>query len=128
MEFLLQELWVRLEAPAHRVRVSDAEADRAFNLSKRESFESERDFRDFLEKSKMTEADARFQIRSNELYLKLRRHATKRARSDTGKRRLADRFERRLRRKWRMRTACGLRHRSAECGHTVPAHPLPEGP
>jgi hypothetical protein len=126
MGFLLLEVWTRLEAREHGIEMTDAEADRVFRRAKRESFESEREFRDYLEKSQMTEADARFQIRFIELESRLRRHAIRRARSIAGERRLSDRFDRRLRRKWRLRTACGERHRSRDCGYTVRTDPLPE--
>jgi hypothetical protein len=123
MEFLLTEMWVRLEAPEHGVTVTDAEADRAFERAVRESFEHRSDFRDFLERSKMSEADARFQIRFNELSSKLTRHAGRRAKTAVGRQRLGDRFHRRLRLKWRARTGCAARYRARGCGHLVPVEP-----
>ena len=128
MQFLLLELWVRLEAREHGIGVTRAEAARAFALAKRQTFPSDRDFRDFLRTSNMTEADARFQVRFNELYAKLSRHVINRAKTDDGMALLAERFDRALRRKWRSRTACHERYRSTDCGHIVRTDPLPAPP
>lgn len=125
MRYLLLAVWVRLEAAEHGVGVTDAEADRAFARTKRESFDGERGYRAFLKRSGMTDADARAQSRFNSEETKLRRHVTRRARTQAGRRRLEKRYARVLQRKWRAQTVCGKRYKAGECSRLVATLPAP---
>jgi hypothetical protein len=128
MNLLIVDLWVRFEASEHDVVLSDRQADRAFEKVKRLSFATEQAFRAFLRHSKMTEDDARFQVRFSTLQRMLQEHAVRRARTDAGRQRLAARFAGELRRKWRARTACGLRYQAPERRHVVATQPTMTAP
>ncbi|MDP2712967.1 MAG: peptidyl-prolyl cis-trans isomerase [Solirubrobacteraceae bacterium] len=75
MQFLVLEKWVDGEADDQGVRISAAEADKDFEDAKKQSFPEEKDFQEFLKTSGMTLADAKFQVRFNTVYRKLREKA-----------------------------------------------------
>ncbi|HWI08038.1 MAG TPA: peptidyl-prolyl cis-trans isomerase [Solirubrobacteraceae bacterium] len=77
MQFLILEKWVNGEAEDQGVKVSAAEADKEFNEAKKQSFPQEKDFQEFLKQSGMTVNDAKFQVRFNTVYTKLREKAVK---------------------------------------------------
>jgi foldase protein PrsA len=77
MQFLILEKWVTGEAEDQGVSVADAEAEKQFQTAKKQSFPKEKDFQDFLRQSGMTLADAKFQVRFNTVYTKLREKAVK---------------------------------------------------
>jgi foldase protein PrsA len=77
MQFLILEKWVTGEAEDQGVSVSAATADKEFETAKKQSFPKEKDFQDFLKQSGMTLADAKFQVRFNTVYRKLREKAVK---------------------------------------------------
>ncbi len=79
MQFLILEKWVTGEAADQGVRVSAAESDKQFATAKKQSFPAEKDFQDFLKQSGMTLGDAKFQVRFNTIYTKLREKAVKNA-------------------------------------------------
>ncbi|HEV2059433.1 MAG TPA: peptidyl-prolyl cis-trans isomerase [Solirubrobacteraceae bacterium] len=85
MQFLILEKWVTGEAEDQGVNVTAAEAEKAFEEAKKQSFPKESDFREFLEQSGMTLADAKFQVRFNTIYTKLREKAVKGANKVTDK-------------------------------------------
>ena len=85
MQFLILEKWVTGEAADQGVRVSAAEADKQFATAKKQSFPEEKDFQDFLKQSGMTLSDAKFQVRFNTIYTKLREKAVKNADKVTDK-------------------------------------------
>ncbi len=85
MQFLILEKWVSGEADDQGVRVSAAEADKQFATAKKQSFPAEKDFQDFLKQSGMTLGDAKFQVRFNTIYTKLREKAVKNAEKVTDK-------------------------------------------
>ena len=85
MQFLILEKWVSGEADDQGVNVSAAEADKEFETAKKQSFPKEKDFQDFLKSSGMTLADAKFQVRFNTVYTKLREKAVKGADKVTDK-------------------------------------------
>jgi foldase protein PrsA len=72
MQFLILERWVAHEAAERGVALEAGELDAAFRQAKRDSFPRDSDFREFLRQSRMTTADARFQVAFNRLYFKLR--------------------------------------------------------
>ncbi len=85
MQFLILEKWVTGEAADQGVKVSATEADKQFETAKKQSFPKEADFKDFLEQSGMTLSDAKFQVRFNTIYTKLREKAVKNADKVTDK-------------------------------------------
>jgi foldase protein PrsA len=85
MQFLILEKWVNGEAEDQGVKVSAKESDKEFNEAKKQSFPQEKDFQDFLRQSGMTVADAKFQVRFNTVYTKLREKAVKNAAKVTDK-------------------------------------------
>lgn len=92
MQFLILEKWVTGEAQDQGVSVSTAEADKEFEEAKKQSFPKEADFQDFLKQSGMSLADAKFQVRFNTVYRKLREKAVKGADKVTTKA-IADFYE-----------------------------------
>lgn len=85
MQFLILEKWVTGEAEDQGVKVSASEADKQFATAKKQSFPKEKDFQDFLKQSGMTLSDAKFQVRFNTIYTKLREKAVKNADKVTDK-------------------------------------------
>jgi len=83
MQFLILEKWVTNEADDQGVNVSAKEAETQFQTAKKQSFPKEKDFNDFLKNNGMTLADARFQVRFNTVYTKLREEAVKKAKKVT---------------------------------------------
>ncbi len=85
MQFLILEKWVTGEADDQGVNVTTAQADKEFETTKKASFPKEADFQTFLKGSGMTLADAKFQVRFNTVYTKLREKAVKNADKVTDK-------------------------------------------
>jgi foldase protein PrsA len=79
MQFLILEKWVNGESEDQGVKVSDKEADKQFETAKKQSFPKEKDFQAFLKDSGMSLTDAKFQVRFNTVYTKLREKAVKNA-------------------------------------------------
>ncbi len=79
MQFLILQKWVTGEADDQGLKVSDKEAAKQFETAKKQSFPKEKDFQDFLKQSGMTLQDAKFQVRFNTVYTKLREKAVKNA-------------------------------------------------
>jgi foldase protein PrsA len=85
MQFLILQKWVDGEASDQGVNVSDKEAEAAYKKAVKGSFPKAADFQKFLTSSGMTAADARFQVRFNTVYDKLRKKAVKNADKVTDK-------------------------------------------
>jgi parvulin-like peptidyl-prolyl isomerase len=85
MQFLILEKWVNGEAADQGIKVTAKEADKEFAEAKKTSFPKESDFQDFLKQSGMTLNDAKFQVRFNTVYKKLREKAVKGAAKITDK-------------------------------------------
>jgi foldase protein PrsA len=85
MQFLILQKWVAGEASDQGVKVSDKDAEKAFQTARKQSFPKPADFQRFLESSGMTIGDARFQVRFNTVYTKLREKAVKNAAKVTDK-------------------------------------------
>jgi foldase protein PrsA len=79
MQFLILQKWVAGEAKSQGVKVSDKTADADFQKARKQSFPKESDFQKFLKNSGMTIDDAKFQVRFNTVYTKLREKAVKNA-------------------------------------------------
>ncbi|MEA2129775.1 MAG: foldase protein PrsA, partial [Solirubrobacteraceae bacterium] len=85
MQFLILTRWVDGEASDQGVKVSDKEEKSAYDKAVKSSFPKPADFEKFLKTSGMTPADARFQVRFNTVYTKLREKAVKNAGKVTDK-------------------------------------------
>ncbi len=85
MQFLILEKWVTGEASDQGVNVTGAAAEKKFATAKKQSFPKESDFQDFLKQSGMTLSDAKFQVRFDTVYTKLRQKAVKNADKVTDK-------------------------------------------
>jgi foldase protein PrsA len=85
MQFLILDKWVTGEASSQGVKVSDKEADKQFEIAKKQSFPKEADFQKFLKTNGMSLADAKFQVHFNTVYTKLREKAVKGAAKVTDK-------------------------------------------
>jgi foldase protein PrsA len=86
MQFLILEKWVTGEAEDQGVEMSAAEVDKEFQKARKQSdLEKESDFQNFLKQSGMTLNDAKFQVRFNTVYTKLRQKAVKGATKITDK-------------------------------------------
>jgi foldase protein PrsA len=77
MQFLILQKWVSGEASDEGVKVSDKAAEKEFQVQRKRSFPKDADFQKFLKSSGMTIGDARFQVRFNTVYTKLREKAVK---------------------------------------------------
>lgn len=73
MGTLIQNVWIEKEAEEQDVSVSDAEVRRQFELTKRQSFESDRAYERFLSTSGMTEDDVMERVRVQALAAALTR-------------------------------------------------------
>jgi foldase protein PrsA len=85
MQFLILTRWVDGEASDQGVKVSDKDEKAAYDKAVKSSFPKPADFEKFLKSSGMTPADARFQVRFNTVYTKLREKAVKNADKVTDK-------------------------------------------
>jgi foldase protein PrsA len=83
MQFLILEKWVAGEAKNEGVSVSDKTAEADFQKARKASFPKAADFQTFLKSSGMTIGDARFQVKFNTVYTKLREKAVKNAKKVT---------------------------------------------
>lgn len=77
MNFLIQADWVRGEAKAQNVSVSDSEVQKQFRQTKQQAFPKEKDFESFLKSSGMTMDDILFRVRLDALSNKLRQKVIK---------------------------------------------------
>jgi foldase protein PrsA len=75
LEFLILTKWVDGEAANQGVKVSDKAAEADFQKARKQSFPKDADFQNFLKQSGMTIGDARFQVRFDSVYRKLRTKA-----------------------------------------------------
>jgi foldase protein PrsA len=85
MQFLILEKWINGEADSQGVKLSAKEADKQFEAEKKRSFPKEKDFQQFLKTNGMSLSDAKFQVRFNSIYTKLREKAVKLAPKVTDK-------------------------------------------
>jgi foldase protein PrsA len=85
LQFLISSEWIQGEAAEQGVKVSDAEVDKQFDKTKKQSFPKEADFAKFLQTSGMTLEDLKFRVRLNALSDALRKKITE------GKDKVADR-------------------------------------
>ncbi len=72
LQFLISSQWIQGEAGSRNVKVTDAEVNKQFASTKKQSFPKDADYRKFLSSSGMTEADLLFRVRLDTLSNKLR--------------------------------------------------------
>jgi foldase protein PrsA len=77
MQFLVSSEWINGEAKDQDVKITDAEVQKQFAQTKKQSFPKEKDFQTFLKNSGMTQADLLFRVRLDSLSTKLRTKITK---------------------------------------------------
>jgi foldase protein PrsA len=75
LEFLILTKWVDGEAANQGIKVSAKTAEADFQKARKQSFPKDADFQNFLKQASMTIGDARFQVRFNTVYGKLRKKA-----------------------------------------------------
>jgi parvulin-like peptidyl-prolyl isomerase len=75
LEFLILTKWVDGEAANQGIKVSAKTAEADFQKARKQSFPKDADFQNFLKQAAMTIGDARFQVRFNTVYGKLRKKA-----------------------------------------------------
>jgi SurA N-terminal domain len=83
MLYLLHRAWTGQEAAARGIVVKPAQVRRAFERQKREAFPDERDYRRFLRRSGMTEADVLERLEFDILQRRLMRTVTANVRAVT---------------------------------------------
>jgi|tagenome__1003787_1003787.scaffolds.fasta_scaffold20893448_2 foldase protein PrsA len=77
LQFLISAQWIVGEADDQGVKVTDAEVDKQFDTTKKQSFPKEADFQKFLKSSGMQLDDLKFRVRVQALSDKLRTKVTK---------------------------------------------------
>jgi foldase protein PrsA len=77
MSFLISSKWIEGEADDQGIKVTDAEVQKQFDKTKKQTFHKESDFQKFLTNSGMTLDDLKFRVRLQTLSDKLRAKVTK---------------------------------------------------
>jgi foldase protein PrsA len=77
LQFLISAQWIVGEAEDQGVKVTDAEVEKQFETTKKQSFPKEADFQKFLKSSGMGLADLKFRVKVQALSDKLRTKVTK---------------------------------------------------
>ena len=77
MQFLISAQWIEGEAADEGIKVSDADVNKRFQQTKKQSFPKEADYQKFLKQSGMTQADILFRVRLDALSTKIRDKVTK---------------------------------------------------
>lgn len=77
LQFLISAHWIQGEASDQSVKVTDAEVNKQFQQTKKQSFPKQTDYAKFLKDSGMTQDDILFRVRLDTLSNKLRQKVTK---------------------------------------------------
>jgi foldase protein PrsA len=77
MQFLISAQWIQNEAADQDIKATDAEVQKQFQTTKKQSFPKETDFKKFLASSGMTMQDLLYRVRIDTLSNKLREKVTK---------------------------------------------------
>jgi foldase protein PrsA len=77
LQFLISAAWVQGESKDQGIKVTDKQVSQRFAQLKKQSFQKEKDFQNFLTSSGMTLSDLLFRVRNNLLSDKLREKITK---------------------------------------------------
>jgi foldase protein PrsA len=83
MQFLIQAEWVQQEAEQQDIKISDKEIERALEDQKKQAFGSDKQYKEFLTSSGMTEQDVLFRVELSQLQQKLTEKVTKDAKKVT---------------------------------------------
>jgi foldase protein PrsA len=81
MQFLIQGEWVQQEAEARGVKVKPAELEKALEDQKKQVFPNDKQYKQFLKTSGMTEQDVLFRVKLNELQQRLTQKVTEDAKN-----------------------------------------------
>lgn len=73
MQFLVQSAWVRQEAAARGIAVARREVRRQLRSQRRQAFDTDREYRRFLRRSGMTEADLLYRVKVDLLQTRITR-------------------------------------------------------
>jgi foldase protein PrsA len=76
MQFLIQAEWVQQEASDQGIKVTDKEIKKSFEDQKKQAFPTDKQYKDFLKSSGMTEDDILFRVRLDQLQQKLTQKVT----------------------------------------------------
>ena len=85
MQFLIQGEWVQQEAEQRGVKVKEAELQKALEDQKKQVFPNDKQYKQFLKTSGMTEEDVLFRVKLNELQQRLTQKVTEDAKKVTDK-------------------------------------------
>ncbi|MDX6648137.1 MAG: foldase protein PrsA [Solirubrobacteraceae bacterium] len=77
LQFLIQAQWIQGEASDQGVKVSDQEIAKSFARQKKQSFPTEKGYRDFLKSSGMSQDDINLRVKLDLLSTKIRTKVTK---------------------------------------------------
>src|SRR3954463_2226204 len=77
LQFLISAHWIQGEASDQDVKVTDAEVNKQFQQTKKQSFPKDKDYAKFLKDSGMTQDDILFRVKLDTLSNKLREKVTK---------------------------------------------------
>jgi foldase protein PrsA len=77
LQFLVSSQWIIGESKDQGIKVSDADVNKQFETTKKQSFPKEADFKKFLTQSAMTVEDVKFRVKVDALSNKLRDKVTK---------------------------------------------------
>jgi foldase protein PrsA len=76
MQFLIQAEWVQQEAADQNIKVTDAQIKKSFADQKKQAFPTDKQYKQFLASSGMTEADILFRVKLDQLQQKLTQKVT----------------------------------------------------
>jgi foldase protein PrsA len=76
MQFLIQAEWVQQEAADQDIKVTDAQIKKSFEDQKKQAFQNDKQYQDFLASSGMTEKDILFRVKLDQLQQKLTQKVT----------------------------------------------------
>lgn len=119
MSFLIQGVWVALEAREHGITASRRAVRRAFRRQKRAAFRNERAYRRYLRPAWRTERDVLYRVKLDLLQDRLTTHVTSQARTPAERVAAVERFSEGFPRKWRARTACAHGYVTSDCSRAV---------
>jgi foldase protein PrsA len=83
MQFLIQAEWVQQEAAEQDIKVSDQEIKKSFEDQKKQAFPNDKQYKEFLASSGMTEEDILFRVKLDQLQQKLTQKVTEDAKKVT---------------------------------------------
>jgi foldase protein PrsA len=77
MSFLISSQWIEQEAAERNIKVTDADVQKEFDKTKKQSFPKDADYQKFLKSSGMTQDDILFRVKLDTLSNKLRESIVK---------------------------------------------------